>query len=64
MTLEKKYAMAILALQAISQYYAKPNEWAQSEGFCDVTQCARNTLKRLDEPIYMPNYLAKRDLSK
>lgn len=25
---------------------------------------AENTLKRLDEPIYMPNYLAKRGWSK
>lgn len=64
MTIEEKYKRAILALQAISQYQTDWNEWAQAEGFCDVTQCARNTLRRLDEPIYMPNYLAKRGLLK
>ena len=64
MTIEEKYRRDILALQAISQYHAGLDEWSQAEGFCDVTQCAENTLKRLDEPIYMPNYLAKRGWSK
>lgn len=45
MTIEEKYRRAILALQAISQYHAGWDEWSQAEGFCDVTQCAENTLK-------------------
>ena len=46
MTIEEKYRRAILALQAIFQYHAGWDEWSQAEGFCDVTQCAENTLKR------------------
>ncbi len=60
-SIEEKYRLAIIALQAISQRSGESkkfgfNEWTEACAFSDCREAARRCLKKLGEDLYLSNY--------